>query len=36
MSSRPITEDDLHGYVDGVLEPERVADVAAYLEDHPT
>ena len=35
MSSRPITEDDLHGYVDGVLEPERVADVAAYLEDHP-
>jgi anti-sigma factor RsiW len=35
MSHRPITEDDLHAYVDGVLEPERVADVAAYLEGHP-
>ena len=22
MSHRPITEDDLHAYVDGVLEPE--------------
>jgi anti-sigma factor RsiW len=35
MNHRPITEDDLHGYVDGVLEPERQAEVAAYLGDHP-
>ena len=35
MTNRPITEDDLHAYVDGVLEPEREAEVAAYLEDHP-
>ena len=35
MSSRPITEDDLHAYVDGVLEPERRTEVAAYLEGHP-
>jgi anti-sigma factor RsiW len=35
MSNRPITEDDLHGYVDQLLEPERRAEVAAYLEAHP-
>ena len=35
MTNRPITEDDLHAYVDGVLEPEREAEVAAYLEGHP-
>ena len=35
MSNRPIMKDDLHAYVDGVLEPERAAEVAAYLEDHP-
>ncbi len=35
MSQRPIAEDDLHGYVDRVLEPERQAEVAAYLNDHP-
>jgi anti-sigma factor RsiW len=35
MINRPITEDDLHAYVDGVLEPERRAEVAAYLEGHP-
>ena len=35
MSHRPITEDDLHAYVDGVLEPERQAEVATYLEAHP-
>jgi anti-sigma factor RsiW len=35
MSLRPITEDDLHAYVDGVLEPERRTEVAAYLEAHP-
>jgi len=35
MSSRPISEDDLHAYVDQALEPERQAEVAAYLEGHP-
>jgi anti-sigma factor RsiW len=35
MTNRPITEDDLHAYVDRVLEPERQAEVAAYLEAHP-
>ena len=35
MNNRPITEDDLHAYVDGVLEPERRADVGSYLADHP-
>jgi len=35
MNHRPITEDDLHAYVDHVLEPERRAEVAAYLGDHP-
>jgi len=35
MSNRPITEDDLHAYVDRALEPEREAEVAAYLGQHP-
>jgi anti-sigma factor RsiW len=35
MTTRPITEDDLHAYVDGVLEPERQVEVVAYLEGHP-
>jgi anti-sigma factor RsiW len=35
MNHRPITEDDLHAYVDHVLEPERQAEVAAYLDVHP-
>lgn len=35
MNHQPITEDDLHAYVDRVLEPERQAEVAAYLADHP-
>ncbi|WP_076862663.1 anti-sigma factor family protein [Bradyrhizobium mercantei] len=35
MSNRPISEDDLHAYVDHALEPERQAEVAAYLENHP-
>ena len=35
MSHRPITEDDLHAYVDHVLEPERQAEVADYLGEHP-
>jgi anti-sigma factor RsiW len=34
MSHRPITEDDLHAYVDQLLEPERRAEVAAYLDAH--
>ncbi|MBR0933787.1 anti-sigma factor [Bradyrhizobium jicamae] len=34
MSNRPITEDDLHAYVDRALEPEREAEVVAYLEKH--
>src|SRR5262249_42647439 len=35
MSQRPITEDDLHAYVDRALEPERQAEVASYLTAHP-
>ena len=35
MNHRPITEDDLHAYVDHVLAPARQAEVAAYLGDHP-
>ena len=35
MNQRPITEDDLHAYVDSALEPERRAEVASYLDDHP-
>jgi anti-sigma factor RsiW len=35
MTNRPITEDDLHAYVDRILESEREAEVAAYLEGHP-
>lgn len=35
MTQRPITEDDLHAYVDQALAPERRAEVAAYLDDHP-
>ena len=35
MNHRPITEDDLHAYVDRALEPERRAEVASYLDNHP-
>src|SRR6202048_15745 len=35
MNHRPITEDDLHAYVDRVLEPERQAEVAASLGEDP-
>jgi anti-sigma factor RsiW len=35
MNHRPITEDDLHAYVDRALEPERRAEVATYLDGHP-
>ena len=34
MSNRPITEDDLHAYVDQLLEPERRGEVTAYLDAH--
>ena len=33
--SRPVSEEDLHAYVDKLLEPERQAEIAAYLADHP-
>jgi len=35
MNQRPIMEDDLHAYVDQLLEPERRAEIASYLDDHP-
>jgi anti-sigma factor RsiW len=35
MTGHPISEDDLHGYVDGVIDIARRAEVAAYLQDHP-
>lgn len=35
MTGRPITEEDLHGLVDGALEPARATEVSAYLETHP-
>lgn len=35
MSRAPITENDLHAYVDGALDPERRAFVDRYLAEHP-
>jgi len=35
MSRQPVTEADLHAYVDGVLPPARVAEVDAYLAERP-
>jgi anti-sigma factor RsiW len=35
MNSRPITEDDLHAFVDQQLDSARHAEVQAYLEAHP-
>lgn len=35
MTGRPITEEDLHGYVDRILDPARAEEVAAYLDGHP-
>ncbi len=35
MIGHPITEDDLHGYVDGMLDGTRHAQVDAYLQEHP-
>jgi anti-sigma factor RsiW len=34
MSPRPITEADLHAYVDTALDPERLAEVGEYLRQH--
>jgi anti-sigma factor RsiW len=34
-AQRPIIEDELHGYVDGMLEPGRQAEVERYLYAHP-
>jgi anti-sigma factor RsiW len=33
--SRPISEDDLHGFVDHLLDPARRSEVQIYLDDHP-
>ncbi|PDQ23099.1 hypothetical protein CN311_00115 [Mesorhizobium sanjuanii] len=35
MTDRPITEDDLHAYVDGRLDVARSEEVSAYLGKHP-
>ncbi|HTW28371.1 MAG TPA: anti-sigma factor [Acetobacteraceae bacterium] len=32
---RPISEDDLHAYVDGVLDEDRHAAIESYLQSHP-
>lgn len=34
MSGRPITEDDLHAYIDGALDAERRDEVSDYLAQH--
>jgi anti-sigma factor RsiW len=33
--NRPVTEDDLHAYVDAVLDSGRRTEIEAYLETHP-
>ncbi len=35
MTGRPITEDDLHAYIDEALDPARRGEVQAYLDGHP-
>lgn len=35
MTDRPITEDDLHAYIDGRLEAARSEEVSVYLDKHP-
>lgn len=35
MTDRPISEDDLHAYVDGRLDDSRRAQISAYLQEHP-
>jgi anti-sigma factor RsiW len=32
---RPVTEDDLHAYVDAVLDSGRRTEIEEYLETHP-
>src|ERR1700694_4702334 len=34
-AQRPIIEDELHAYVDGMLDPGRQAEVERYLHAHP-
>jgi len=34
-SSHPITEDDLHGFVDHLLDSARRSEVQTYLDAHP-
>jgi anti-sigma factor RsiW len=35
MMGRPVTDDDLNGFVDQELDPARQAEVASYLDAHP-
>jgi len=35
MNRLPVTESELHAYVDGALPAERAAEVEAYLVEHP-
>lgn len=35
MTDKPVTEDDLHAYIDGVLDDTRRAEVSAYLKKYP-
>jgi anti-sigma factor RsiW len=35
MSAKPVTEDDLHGLLDGALDEVREVEVSSYLEAHP-
>ncbi len=35
MTMRPITEEDLNAYVDGMLDAEREVELVAYLNQHP-
>jgi anti-sigma factor RsiW len=35
INGRPVSEDDLHAYVDELLDPERRARVERYLAEHP-
>ena len=35
MSHGPVSEEDLHAHVDELLEPDRRAEIVAYLKHHP-
>jgi anti-sigma factor RsiW len=35
MTGRPLSEDDLQAFVDKALDGQRMAEVAAYLDEHP-